>query len=226
MERALYEYLRDYVTEERLARFEQILGERTRHLTVVLEDIFHPPNAGAVIRSAECFGIQDIYVIENTKPFHVNTNVVKGSAKWITMHRYSDSADCTEQCIKDLKSRGYKIAATTLRDDLPMITPEEIPVDEPVALCMGCEETGLSEHMHEHADYYVHIPMCGFTQSLNISVSAALCLRSMVNRLHSSDIDWSLTDDAKQELRETWICNSIKHLEKLINHYNENLAGK
>jgi tRNA (guanosine-2'-O-)-methyltransferase len=133
MDVGLYEYLRGYLSEARLARFEHILDNRTRHFTLVLEDIFHAPNAGAVIRTCECFGVQDIYVIENSKPFQLNTRVVRGSAKWTTLRR----TDLSEQCMEALRGAGYRIAATTLREDKPLIFPEDIPVNEKVALCMG-----------------------------------------------------------------------------------------
>ena len=218
----LYAYLRGYLSEARLARFEHILDNRTRHFTLVLEDIFHSPNAGAVVRTCECFGIQDIYVIENSKPFKLNTRVVRGSAKWTTLRR----TDSSEQCVAELRAAGYRIAATTLRGDKPLIVPEAIPVDEKVALCMGSEETGLSDYIHEQADYYVHIPMYGFTQSLNISVSAALCLRAMLAKLRDSGVDWRLTEDEKQQLREHWVQHSVKHLGSLLRHYDSTLAER
>lgn len=226
MDQALFEYLCGFLTQERLDKFDRILEHRTRHVTVVLEDIFHPPNAGAVIRSCECFGLQDMYIIENEKPFRVNADVVKGAAKWVDLHMFSEGARSSELCIAELKAKGYKIAATTLRESCELITPEQIPVEDKIALFMGAEETGLSDYVHEQADYFVHIPMCGFTQSFNISVSAAICLRAMVNNLQQSELQWYLSDEEKFQVKADWVWKSVKHAEQLRERFYQDCINK
>jgi len=215
----LLEYLEGFVTSRRKEIIEQVLGERTRYLTIALEDIWHSPNASAVIRTCECFGLQDMYVIENSVRFKTNAKVVKGSAKWIDLQRFNQAKqNNTEDCFKHLRKNGYAIAATTLRKE--KYTPlNEIPLHHKLAVCFGCEETGLSDFAHENADYFIQLPMYGFTESYNISVSVALVLQTLSQRLRQSDIPMSLTEDEKAELRMQWIKNSVKNKDLLIKCY-------
>lgn len=213
-------YLSATLTGERLDRIETVLSRRTRRITVVLEDIYHPPNAGAVIRTCECLGIQDLYVIRRNKQFTVSTDVVRGAAQWVTLNRYEKDENSTAACIADLKERGYKLAATTLRAGRKLLTPDELPANERIALCLGEEENGLSDQIHDAADYWVRIPMYGFTQSYNISVSAALCLQPLMRKLRDGATPWQLDEQEKSRLRAEWICNSVKHLNQLVERFN------
>ncbi len=215
----LLEYLQGFMTERRKELIEKVLSERTRHLTVVLEDIWHSPNASAVIRSCECFGIQDMCVIENSVRFKTNTKVVQGSAKWITLQRFNEkNKNNTEACFNHLRKNGYMIAATTLRKE--KYTPlDKIPLDKKLAVCFGCEETGLGDFAHEHADYFIQLPMYGFTESFNISVSVALVLQTLCQRLRKSNIPINLTEEEKAVLRMDWVKNSVKNSNLLIKRY-------
>jgi tRNA (guanosine-2'-O-)-methyltransferase len=170
------EFLTDFISEERLFKIDSTIDKRTKYLSVVLEDIYHPHNASAVIRTCECFGVQDMYTIENTKEYRVNKCVTRGAGKWITLNRYDSTKNNTVDCINSLKKNGYKIVATSLKKNITIL-PEELPIDNKLALCFGTEELGLSDTLHEMSDYFVKIPMYGFTQSFNISVSAALILQ-------------------------------------------------
>jgi tRNA (guanosine-2'-O-)-methyltransferase len=226
-------YLAEFMLDSRCERIEEVLQQRMRYLTVVLEDIYHAPNASAVIRSCECFGIQDLHVIENTKRYKPNADVVRGSAKWIDMHRYRTKVNgqpgavlrhssCptkednnTATCISSLKENGFKIVATTLQDD-KALTPEELPLTSPLALCFGTEELGLSDQVYDMADYTLKIPMYGFTESFNISVAVALCLQTLTAKLHNSQISWQLSDDEKTELRFAWYKKSVKNAGKIL----------
>jgi len=215
----LFEYLEDFITPRRKELIEKVLAERTRHITVVLEDIWHSPNASAAIRSCECFGLQDMYVVENNVRFKANTKVVQGSAKWINLQRFNQGKkNNTEACFNNLRQKGYAIAATTLRKE--KYTPlNEIPLDKKLAVCFGCEETGLSNFAHEQADYFIQLPMYGFTESFNISVSVALVLQTLCQRLRQSNVPINLTEKEKAELRIKWFQNSIKNSDLLIKRY-------
>jgi tRNA (guanosine-2'-O-)-methyltransferase len=218
----LEKYLAGMVTPERHAKFAAILQQRTRYITAVIEDVRHAQNAGAVVRSCECFGVQDLHVIENNKEFILHTDVVCGSAQWVDVVRWNEpDADNTVSCLQSLKSRGYAIAATTLREDLPLFSPEQLPLDKPVALCLGNEEFGLSDKAYELADYHVRIPMYGFTRSFNISVSAALCLRALVERLHNTDRDWHLSAEEREIITRKWVRASLKNLDRLLCGYRQ-----
>lgn len=215
----LIEYLDDFIMPRRKELIEKILAERTRHLTIVLEDVWHSPNASAAIRSCECFGIQDMYVIENNARFKANTKVVQGSAKWINLQRFNQAKkNNTKTCFNHLRQNGYAIAATTLRKGKH--TPlHEIPLDQKLAVCFGCEESGLSDFAHEQADYFVQLPMHGFTESFNISVSVALVLQILCQRLRESNASINLTKEEKAEIRIKWFQNSIRNCDLLIKRY-------
>lgn len=215
----LLEYLEGFMTDRRKELIEKVLADRTRHLTVVLEDIWHSPNASAVIRSCECFGLQDMYVVENNVRFKANTKVVQGSAKWINLQRFNENKKKnTEACFNHLRKNGYAIAATTLRKE--KYTPlDEIPLDKKLAVCFGCEETGLGDFAHEQADCFIQLPMYGFTESFNISVSVALVLQTLCQRLRQSAMDISLTEEEKAEIRIKWYQNSVKNSDLLIKRY-------
>ena len=170
---ALVEHLLQFVTPERQVRMEQVIEHRTTHIRVVLENIYQPHNASAVMRSCECFGIQHLHVIENSNAFTVNPDVAMGASNWINLHRHRDSdADNTAACLRELRKSGYRIVATSL--DSTSVPLTELPLEEKTSLWFGTEELGLSKQVLQEADAHVHIPMQGFTQSFNISVSAAM----------------------------------------------------
>ena len=196
---------------------EQVLAFRTRYLTVVLGEVYQPHNASAVLRSCECFGVQDAHVIEGRNPYRVNPDVDMGASRWLTLFRYPD----TGSCLAALRERGYRlVAATPRRDDILL---EDLPVDHRTAILFGTEETGLSREALEAADGFVKIPMCGFTESLNLSVCAALILCELTRRLRASGLDWRLSEEEKQALRLEWYRRSVRGAELLEKRF---LAGK
>jgi tRNA (guanosine-2'-O-)-methyltransferase len=204
----LLTYLEEFITPNKKGKFETLIRERTRHLTIVLEDIYQPHNASAVLRSCDCFGIQDVHIIENMNKYEVNPDVALGSSKWLTLIKYPAKEHNTAECLKNLKSSGYRIIATTPHQD--DFTPETLPLEQKTALLFGTELAGLSEEAMAMADGYVRIPMYGFTESFNISVSAALLLYALSERLRKSDIPWHLTEDEMLDLRINWAKNVIK----------------
>ena len=211
-------YLRDFVSERRRARIETVLAERTRWLTVALEDIYQPHNASAVLRSCECFGVQDVHIIENRNEYNLNPGVDMGASHWLTLRRYrEEGADNTTPALAALKERGYRLYATTPhRDDLLL---EEVPVDRPVAMLFGTEESGLSDRALAAADAYVRIPMYGFTESFNISVCAALTLRELSSKIRRDGVQWALSEGERDALRLAWYRHSIRGVELLEERY-------
>ncbi len=206
-DRALLDFLYQFITDERKKRFDQVLSNRTRYLTIVLEDIFQPHNASAVLRSCDLAGVQDIHIIENRNVYDINPDIVVGSTKWLDLHKYNEEEFNTPAVFDKLHSKGYKIVATCPhRDDY---TPETLPLDFPVALVFGTEKTGLSDFAINNADMHIHIPMFGFTESYNISVSAALLMNSLMVRLRNSNLNWMLSDDEREMLRLDWTRKTI-----------------
>ena len=210
------DFFREFLTDERNEKIEEVLNNRTTNITVVLEDIYHSHNASAVIRTCDCFGIQNLHVIENMKKNRINKCVTQGAAKWISIKKYKEKIDNTEDCFLELKKRGYQIVGTALNHS-GTIDIQDLPVGgNKIALCFGCEELGMSEKALEMSDYIVKIPMYGFTQSFNISVSVALSLQILTEKLHKSDIDWKLSEEEKKRLKHKWIKSSVKNADLLL----------
>ena len=217
--RELITYLGQFVSETRRQKFTEVLHYRTRHITIALEDLYQPHNASAVLRSCDIFGIQDIHVIENKHAYTVNKDIAMGSPKWLNIHKYRKTDNNTVDCITKLKAKGYRIVATSPHKNGYEL--KDLPVEQPLALFFGTELTGISDTVRELADDFVMIPMYGFTESFNISVSAALCLHSLVEKLHQTDVDWHLGDAEKDELTLHWLRKSINKVEMIEKDYWE-----
>lgn len=206
--------LSSFLTDNKRTLFERIAKERTRHVTVVLEDIYQPHNASAVVRTCDLLGVQDLHIIENRNAYKVNPDVTLGSSKWVDLHRYRDpEADNTARCIDTLKQQGYRIVTTSPRAD--SLTPGSIPLDTPMAFCFGTELTGLSDELMAKADVHLRIPMHGFTESYNISVAAAIILYTVIQRLHDSTIDWRLTPDRLDALKLAWARRTVQSAQQI-----------
>jgi tRNA (guanosine-2'-O-)-methyltransferase len=207
----LLEQLSGFITENKQNKIREIIRGRTRHLTIVLEDIYQPHNASAVLRTCDCFGIMDVHIIENMNKYEVNPDVALGSSKWLNIRKYNRSQQNTEDCLKQLKEQGYRIVATSPHKN--DFTPETLPLDQKIALVFGTELEGLSETALQLADDFVKIPMCGFTESLNISVSAALFLYRLTDRMKTSGIPWQLSENESLDIRIGWTKNVLKKSE-------------
>lgn len=214
---ALLEHLLSFVSENKQTKFDQIIAQRTRHITVVLEDLYQPHNASAVLRSCDCFGVQDVHIIENSNVFTPSNNVAQGCAKWLSIHKHNELENNTKACIQSLKKQGYKIYATTPHTNDCSIS--EIPVDERVALLFGTEMHGLSDIAMEEADAYTVIPMQGFTESFNISVSAAISLYEFTTRLRKSSVNWQLSDAEREEILLNWCQGVVKSSDQIIERF-------
>jgi len=211
--KALYNYLSGYITQNKLNKFQEIISMRTRFFTVVLEDIYQPHNASAVLRSCDCFGILDVHVIENRNNFQVSKDVALGAQKWLNVMHYRNQENNTESCLLKLRDEGYRIVATT--PHTMDISLDDFPVGEKTAFIFGTELEGLSETALKLASGYVRIPMSGFTESLNISVSVAILLYEMTRRLNKSNINWELRDEEKIETLLSWARHVVKRADLL-----------
>jgi tRNA (guanosine-2'-O-)-methyltransferase len=205
----LVEHLAQYISEHKKEVAEVVLNARTRHVTIVLENIYQAQNASATVRTGECMGLQDIHIIENTSKYEVNKYVLRGSYKWVNLIRYKDKQrNNTEVCFERLRAAGYRIYAT---DPSAAMSIDEIPLTESkIALAFGNELNGLSDYALAHADEKVRIPMYGFTESLNISASVAVCLATLMPRLRGGEIDFGLTGDEKDVLRLEWYRKMVR----------------
>ena len=213
----LLEHLMSFVSDERKKRFEDIIKHRTRHIAVVLEDIYQPHNASAVLRSCDLTGVQDVHIIENGNDYNVNPEVALGSSKWLNLIKYNEKDNNTLDTFDQLRKDGYTIVATTPHKN--NFDLDTLPIDKKVAVVFGTELTGLSELAINNADEYLRIPMFGFTESYNISVSAALTLFTLTQRLRKSDINWQLDDDEISDILLDWARNSVGISEIIERHF-------
>jgi tRNA (guanosine-2'-O-)-methyltransferase len=204
--------LKEYVTDARCCKLKEILAQRTRYITVLLEDIYQPQNASAILRTCDCFGIQDVHIIETFNLYRVNPMVVKGADKWLTLRRYNGYIDA----VRNLRTNGYRIVATSLREGSKPL--HELNLHEgKCVLVFGNEHRGVSEELLNEADEHVKIPMCGFTQSLNISVSAGIVLNHLTNELKQSGIDVALSEEEQNVLMAQWLQQTVKKSDLIIN---------
>ena len=202
----LLKELYDIITPNKVEMFERIAPLRTNHLTVVLENIFQEHNASAVLRSCESFGIQELHVIEKDNKYKVQRDIARGAGRWVDMYNYHSTESPTLECITHLKDKGYKVIATTPHEN--DCTIHDLSLIQPIALVFGTEKKGISDEIKELADGFVKIPMYGFTESFNISVSAAITMHTLRTRLENSSIQWQLNQEELLNLKIHW-CEKI-----------------
>lgn len=219
----LTDFFLRYVSDHKKQFIDKVLSQRTRYVTLVLDDIFQAQNASAVVRTAECMGLQDIHIIENEAKYEVNRRVLKGSNKWLDIHRHKlKGFNNAEICFRKLKAEGYKIVIT---DPSPEGTPiGELAIDQKLAIVMGNELKGISAFAAAHADEKVNIPMYGFTESMNISVSAAICLSTVIPKLRQSELDWRLTTDEQQIVKLNWLRKIVRKSDVLEKEFLKSIA--
>ena len=210
----LIEYLSNFTTTERFNIFNEVLNKRTNYITVLLEDIYQSQNASAVLRTADCFGIQNIHITENKNQYNINPDVVLGASKWLTLNKYNKNENNTLETINTLKALGYRIIATTPHSDDVNLEDFDISKGK-FALMFGSEKPGLSKIALDNADEFLKIPMHGFTESFNISVSAAISLHYLSLKLRNSEINWKITSEEKNNILLNWLKNSIKKADEI-----------
>lgn len=214
-------YLKNFVTDEKNDLFERLIRCRTDYMTIVLEDLFQSHNQSAVMRSADCFGIQDVHIIENRNAYDMTSTVSQGAREWLSLHRYKESENNTQQAIDRLRSQGYRIIATMPHSDDVLIDDLNLEKGK-MAFFMGTELTGLSDLVINQADEFVKVPMYGFTESLNVSVCAAIVMYSVIQRLRKSSLDWHLSPEKQNEVLFQWYKNAIKASDEILARFNQN----
>ena len=214
----LINYLKEFISEERYDRICEVLEQRTNHLTIILEDLHKSHNANAVLRSCDGFGIQDVHIIENRNEFDKESTVSIGAHNWLTLHRYNqESVNNIDVCFRNLRDKGYKIIATTPHERDSNI--DQLEISQKTALIFGSELEGISDEALDKADGFVKIPMYGFSESFNISVSAAICMYELSKQIRSINSSWQLDEEYKLKLRYQWIKQTIKAGDQLANKF-------
>jgi tRNA (guanosine-2'-O-)-methyltransferase len=208
-------FLENILTDNRKERFLNVLKNRTNHFTIAVEDVFQMHNTSAVMRSCEVFGIQELNVIEQRYGKSIDKQIAMGAQKWVDITTYEKPS----ACVQTLRNKGYQIIATTPHENDCLL--ENFDISKPSALFFGTEIDGLSEEIMKEADGFLKIPMVGFTESLNISVSAAIIIQNLTNRLRNSDINWQLSEEEIMEKRLAWAKKSIKDIKRIEKRYFE-----
>ena len=214
------ETLYAFITDERKERFEEVLEKRTKHITLILEDLYQSRNISAVMRSADGFGLQELHIIEDNHKWTGTKSVSKGASSWLTLHKYKGEDPVTD-CIENLKARGFRIVATSPHKS--GYTPDSLPIDKPLAIVMGTELTGISDKLMSQVDDYVEIPMYGFSESFNVSVAASIALNRVRTRIEEAGVNNGLSEEEKQKLRMVWAYKTIKDAKAILKHYGKEL---
>ncbi|OBQ55416.1 RNA methyltransferase [Tamlana sp. s12] len=213
----LLEHLESYLTENRKQRFDTVLPQRTKHFTVATEDVYQLHNTSAVIRSCDVFGIQEVNIVEERNSKRIDREIAMGAQKWVDLNRYHH----VKSCISDLKQKGYQIVATTPHtNDCEL---HDFDVTKKSCFFFGRETEGLSQEVLDEADCFLKIPMVGFTESLNISVSAAIILQHVTTKLRRSDIHWELSENEINEKRLDWCKKTLKSYDDIVARFYEKL---
>jgi tRNA (guanosine-2'-O-)-methyltransferase len=216
-ERILAEFY-DIISDNKKEMFDRIASERTKHITVAIENVYQEHNASAVLRSCDCFGLQEMHVIEKDNQYKVQRDIALGAGRWVDMYNYNQGTQVTKDCIDRLKSKGYTIVATTPHTEN---TIYDLDLSKPIALVFGTERKGISEEVESMADTFVKIPMYGFTESFNISVSVAIILNTLRQRLEQSSFDWKLSQEEQTALKIKWCRKILNSGDKLEKHFRE-----
>ncbi len=251
-EKRLQEYLEGFLTPERKERMRTVLEQRTRYITCVLEDLFDPRNGSAVIRHCDALGIHELHAIENKHRFKSDTQVDLGTAQWLDMRIYRKPRGVAPTSVKgrrraaqaspdgipppeksrtptvlaDLKSRGYRIVATSPHADDDAL-PETLDLAAgPVAVVFGTEKHGISDAVRAAADVFLRIPMVGFVESFNLSASAAIVFHVLSRRIRLEGLPWRLEAEDAERVMHTWLRRTVPHAERLIARFEaENALG-
>ena len=209
----LLEHLETFLTDSRKEKFEKVLAQRTKHFTVATEDVYQLHNTSAVIRSCDVFGIQEVNIVEERNSKRIDREIAMGAQKWVDLNRFHTVKDC----IANLKANGYQIVATTPHaNDCEL---HDFDVTKKSCFFFGRETEGLSDDVLNAADCYLKIPMVGFTESLNISVSAAIILQHVTTKLRQSNLNWKLTENEVIEKRLDWVIKTIKSYDDIVARY-------
>jgi tRNA (guanosine-2'-O-)-methyltransferase len=195
------------ITESKQEKYDTIAADRTRYITVVMENLIKDHNASAVLRSCDCFGIQDLHAIEKDVQYEIQRDIAMGSGNWVDLHSHSEGESPSIKCLQELKDQGYQIISTSPHTEM---TVREVPLDKPIALVFGTEVSGISKEVAEFSDHLVRLPMYGFTESFNVSVSAALALSRLRERLEGSELDWRLSEAEQVKLKIKWSTRIIR----------------
>lgn len=220
----LQNYLEGFISPIRMSRIKKVVSQRTRHVTIVLEDIQQAQNASAAIRTAECMGLQEVHIIKNGDGYKINKQVVKGATKWMEINKYTNFENNTNTCLLKLKDQGFKIVATIPDENSGLLT--NLDTKTKTAFVFGAEKNGVSNDVLKLCDSKISIPMFGFTESYNISVSVAISLFYFIHETKKQNSNWKLSEFEQKEMLQKWTKQSIKKCDLIVQEFFTMHGGK
>jgi tRNA (guanosine-2'-O-)-methyltransferase len=214
----IYSFLSQFLNQRRLELIEEKILYRSRYASILLEDVYQSKNISAVLRTAECVGIQDVHIVENRNRFEYNPYVTRGADKWLTLHRYNNEQENSLAAIKKIKNDGYRLIATS--PNISGSSPENFDIKKgKFVIAFGNEWEGVSDIILNEADEHIRIPMYGYTESLNLSVSVAIIAYTLLNRIRNSEVSWQLSQAHSDEIKLQWAKAMLKRPELLIEKF-------
>lgn len=208
-----FEYLKQFLTEERLLKIEHFSKESSDFVLPVMDDVYQFRNAAAIIRSVEANAFHKVMAMEEENVFDPNLTVTKGAETWVEVEKMPKNI----ASLQNIKDRGYKILAVSLEKNAVMLPDYQIT--EPVALVFGTEKEGVSEEVIDFADETLAIPMYGLTRSYNVSVAAGICMYELKQKLLKSDIDYKLSEEKLIKMKIRWAVNSMRSGPQIFEKY-------
>lgn len=208
-----FEYLKQFLTEERLRKIEHHAQESSDFVLPVMEDVYQFRNAAAIIRSVEACGFHKVVALEESNTFNPNLSVTKGADTWVEVEKMPRNL----ASLQIIKNAGYKIIAVSPEKNAKFLPDYEIT--QPIALVFGTELEGVTDEILDFADETLAIPMYGFTKSFNVSVAAAICMYELKQKLLKSHLQYHLSKEKLLELKIRWAVNSIRSGEEILRHY-------
>ena len=207
------------ITPNKVGLFEKIAPQRSRHLVVGLENIQQDHNASAIMRTMDCLGFQELHLIEKNNNYQFQRDIALGAARWLDVVQHQQEPEPVLDAISTLKAKGYRIVATSPHHKAN--TPQDIDLEQPIALFFGAEKHGISAELEANADSFLHIPMHGFTESYNLSVSAAVVLSALRTRLEASKQSWLLNEAEQIALKIEWCRRILNGGQQLAQKFRE-----
>lgn len=201
------EALSGVVTSRRLERIRDVVKSRTDNLVLVLDRIADPHNSSAVLRSADAFGVQKVHVIVGEHGFRASRGVSKGAHRWLDVVRFATA----DACARRLREEGYAVFVAAMGGEKRL---EELRAMPRLAVVFGNEHRGVSPEMRDLADGTFSIPMCGFVESLNISVAAAIAMQTL-----AGDGRPRLSGARRRELEARFLMNSVRNAGQVIEKF-------
>lgn len=215
----LYQYLQQFLSEERLRKIEYFAQESSDFILPVLEDVYQFRNAAAIVRSAEAFAFHKVVALQEENNFEPNLRVTKGADTWVEVEKLPRSIESLQR----IRSRGYKIVAVSLEENAVMLP--DFKITQPIALVFGTEKEGVTQEILDFADETLAIPMYGFTKSFNVSVAASICLYDLKQKMMQSGISYKLNEEKLLQLKIRWAVNSIRSGEQILEKYQSENGG-